>query len=186
LKVPGSPSSALQTMTLSGLAASRQKRHLSAVVKPAPPRPRSPARSISASTAGPPWPKQRRKARVARFQVRKQQSRPVHVVRYREQGLRPVRSGRSASTSAAISRMRPASSRVSASPFTSAAGPWSHMPVQEVTSTVTRPSARGSPGRTPSASQSSVISAALPSMRSVMLSLIRISKRPRGVRCRKA
>jgi hypothetical protein len=49
LKVPGSPSSALQTMTLAAPGALRALAHLTAVAKPAPPRPRRLEACISAS-----------------------------------------------------------------------------------------------------------------------------------------
>ncbi len=52
-------------------------------------------------------------------------------------------------------------SRVTAQPLMSAAGPWSLMPVHEVSSTLTRPSERGTPGCTPRRSQSRSISGLL-------------------------
>jgi hypothetical protein len=75
-------------------------------------------------------------------------------------------------TRSASCRRGAASSRVTTWWWlTSSAGPWSHRPVHEVVSTLTRPSARTRPGATPRRRHRSAISASLPSRRSVMLSL---------------
>jgi hypothetical protein len=80
-------------------------------------------------------------------------------------------SGTSRSIRSAMVSMRAGVRWVSAQPLTSIAGPWSGIPVQEVLSMLTRPSARVSPGVAPSLSQSCAMSASFPSMRSTMLSL---------------
>ena len=67
--------------------------------------------------------------------------------------------------------MRSGVSRVTARWFTRAAGPWSHMPVQEVKCTLALPSSRVSPSFTPSRSQRRRAKARLPAIWSVMLSL---------------
>ena len=70
-------------------------------------------------------------------------------------------------------------------PLASSAGPWSHMPVQDVVATLTRPSSDTLPGCSHSLSHSACISAWLPSMRSVMLSENRMRYSPAGRVCRK-
>ncbi len=57
-----------------------------------------------------------------------------------------------------------------ARPLTSSAGPWSHMPVQEVVAMLTSPSSETLPGCSHNCWHICSISAWLPSMRSVMLS----------------
>ena len=66
--------------------------------------------------------------------------------------------------------MRSADMRVIARPLTRSAGPWSHMPVQEVVSTLTRPSSESLPRSIHSLLHRRSSSSPLPSMRSVMLS----------------
>ncbi|EXI75906.1 MAG: hypothetical protein AW07_00834 [Candidatus Accumulibacter sp. SK-11] len=66
--------------------------------------------------------------------------------------------------------MRSADKRVSTCPLTSSAGPWSHMPVHEVVSTLSSPSSESFPRSTQSRLQRRSISSTLPSMRSVTLS----------------
>ena len=70
--------------------------------------------------------------------------------------------------------MRSSVSAGIARPFTSNAGPWSHMPVQDVRPMLTSPSSETLPGSTQSRWQSASIRRSLPAMRSVMLSEKRI------------
>ena len=72
--------------------------------------------------------------------------------------------------SSQISSIRLGVSRVTARLLTSIAGPWSHIPVQEVRSTLTAPSAETWPRRSFRRLSMWSNSAALPSIRSVMLS----------------
>jgi len=81
--------------------------------------------------------------------------------------------------------MRASSSAGTARPFASSAGPWSHMPVQEVRPTLTRPSSETLPGSTHSRWHIASISRSLPAMRSVMLSEKSTRYSPRGSTARK-
>ncbi|MCY1359503.1 hypothetical protein D9M69_460770 [compost metagenome] len=185
LKVPGSPSSALQTTQrcgpLASLSASRQTCHLRAVGKPAPPRPRSPARASSsirawgsrAITAG--------KAGACAGSPLSSTSARCTVLSTWNQSAGQSSTGTSDSMSAASASTRAASSRVMTWWWLiSSAGPWSHRPVHDARSTLNRPWASVSPGDTPRHSQSRASSASLPNMRSVMLSENSTRSRPTG------
>jgi len=186
LKVPGSPSSALQTTWRAWPAAARARAHFSPVVNPAPPRPR------------------RREARSSRIRPSGPRDRPAASASPGASGVPSSTSARrtwgctccqsagqasggtSVSTSSAMRAMRASSSRVTTWRWlTSSAGPWSPRPVQEVVVMLTRPSARSSPGRTCRRAHSAAINAALPAKRSVMLSENRMRNRPTGAVCRK-
>ncbi len=89
-------------------------------------------------------------------------------------------SGAAARISSQIASMRGVSRRVTARLLTSIAGPWSHIPVQDVVSMLTRPSSEVLPRSTQSAPHMCSRSSMLPSIRSVMLSLNSTRYRPRG------
>ena len=170
LKVPGSPSSALQTITFCAPGALRALAHFTAVAKPAPPRPRRLEACISASQPSRPRAMAAVRAAPGGMSRSSRASRRRMLSSMRKYSAGHRSRGRCWRISSAISLMRRWLSWPMARPLTSIAGPWSHRPVQDVVVTLTSPSSDSLPGSIHSLRHRASSNSALPSMRSVMLS----------------